>query len=140
MKKFNKLVNYLWKQAPLNPIGTPSFLYSPVQNCLKFSAVLGTTSANNSNLIRPISCLKLNLKISIYRKTKILITVVPIVISKTLWVKERKFWRVIIIMYFLLCIKHRLEISVKNKHNWNYFKNYPILHFPTVYRAISWYA
>ena len=32
-----------------------NYLYSPVQNCLKFSAVLGTTSANSSIFILPIS-------------------------------------------------------------------------------------
>lgn len=35
-EKFNELniLYYLWKVQALNPIGTPSFLYSPVQNCL----------------------------------------------------------------------------------------------------------
>jgi len=45
----------LWKVEPLYPRGTPSLFNSPVQNCLKFSAVLGTMSAYSSIKIRPIS-------------------------------------------------------------------------------------
>ncbi len=37
----------------LNPCGMPSFLHSPVQNCLKFSAVFGQTSENSSRRILP---------------------------------------------------------------------------------------
>ena len=37
-------------------MGTPSFRNSPVQNWRKFSAVLGTTSANSSILTRPTFC------------------------------------------------------------------------------------
>ena len=44
-------VGYLWNCEPLKPSGTPSFLYSPVQNCRKFSAVLGVTSAYSSIMI-----------------------------------------------------------------------------------------
>jgi len=79
----------LWKVQPLNPIGTPSRLYSPVQNCRKFSAVRGTESANSSNLIRPtsfkakfnINC-KVRLEIEKYIFQFVIFTVVPIVISK----------------------------------------------------------
>lgn len=47
-----------WKVDPLYPIGISSRLYSPVQNWRKFSQVLGTTSANSSIIILPISCNK----------------------------------------------------------------------------------
>jgi hypothetical protein len=43
-----------WNLLPLYPCGRPRLLLlSPVQNCRKFSAVLGTTSAKSSNWIRP---------------------------------------------------------------------------------------
>ena len=45
----------LWKDEFLYPKGTPSLFISPVQNCRKFSAVRGTTSANNSIKTRPIA-------------------------------------------------------------------------------------
>lgn len=48
-----KLGTTLWNVAPLYPIGRASFLYSPVQSCLKFSAVFGTMSLKSSILMRP---------------------------------------------------------------------------------------
>ena len=45
----------LWKMLPLYLIGTPSFLNSPFQNCLKFSVILGTTSAKRSIFMWPTS-------------------------------------------------------------------------------------
>lgn len=42
-----------WNLDPLYPCGRPWDLYSPVQNCLKFSAVLGTTSLKSSKVILP---------------------------------------------------------------------------------------
>lgn len=42
-----------WNLLPLYPWGRPATLCSPVQNCLKFSAVLGTVLANKCILMRP---------------------------------------------------------------------------------------
>lgn len=43
-----------WNFEPLYPSGLPPRpLVSPIQNCRKFSAVLGTTSGKSSILIRP---------------------------------------------------------------------------------------
>ena len=43
-----------WNLLPLYPCGRPRwFFVSPVQNWRKFSAVLGTTSRNSSNFMRP---------------------------------------------------------------------------------------
>lgn len=43
-----------WNLLPLYPCGLPlEFLLSPVQNCRKFSAVRGVTSAKSSILMRP---------------------------------------------------------------------------------------
>jgi len=43
-----------WNLLPLYPCGRPKWFFdSPVQNCRKFSAVLGTTSAKSSNFMRP---------------------------------------------------------------------------------------
>lgn len=74
---------------PLKPRGTPSFLYSPVQNCLKFSAVRGTVSANSSILMRPASCFFSKILVSLFIRNKLfrnrlnyIYTVVPIVMSK----------------------------------------------------------
>mmetsp|Transcript_7574 Transcript_7574/g.33414 ORF Transcript_7574/g.33414 Transcript_7574/m.33414 type:complete len:231 (+) Transcript_7574:3288-3980(+) len=44
-----------WNSTSLYPCGKPPFLCSPVQNCRKFSHVLGATSANSSILILPTS-------------------------------------------------------------------------------------
>ena len=77
-----------WNDVPLNPVGMPSRLNSPVQNCLKFSAVLGTTSANSSIMMRPISfnkrnslCQVIKKNITLY-KAKVDFTVFPTVTSK----------------------------------------------------------
>ena len=45
----------LWKVLPLYLIGTPSFMNSPFQNCLKFLAILGTTSPKRSIFMWPTS-------------------------------------------------------------------------------------
>lgn len=48
------LLTTRWNFEPLYPSGLPPRpLVSPVQNCRKFSAVLGTTSGKSSILIRP---------------------------------------------------------------------------------------
>ena len=42
-----------WNEQSLYPCGTPVRTYSPVQNCRKFSAVFGHTSAQSSIWSRP---------------------------------------------------------------------------------------
>mmetsp|Transcript_177 Transcript_177/g.772 ORF Transcript_177/g.772 Transcript_177/m.772 type:complete len:218 (+) Transcript_177:3300-3953(+) len=42
-----------WNSTSLYPCGKPPFLCSPVQNCRKFSHVLGTTSPRSSMMILP---------------------------------------------------------------------------------------
>ena len=54
----SKVSQRAWQHACMGPGVNPNLVFltclcSPVHSCLKFSQVLGTTSANNSILIRP---------------------------------------------------------------------------------------